>query len=82
MVQDALENADVPLQQVVADANVPRSKSYTPLFQNLFTLADASFESAVELEGATVREAEVRYAWRGCMPQITVCRCPPGCKCY
>jgi len=59
-VQGALENADVPFQQVVADANVPRSSAYSPLFQNLFTLADASFESALELEGATDEQAEVR----------------------
>jgi len=59
-VQGALENADVPFQQVVADANVPRSSAYSPLFQNLFTLADASFESALELDGASVEQAEVR----------------------
>jgi len=59
-VQGALENADVPFQQVVADANVPRSSAYSPLFQNLFMLADASFESALELDGATVEQAEVR----------------------
>ena len=59
-VQGALENADVPFQQVVADANVPRSSSYSPLFQVLFTLADASFDVALQLEGATVEEAEVR----------------------
>jgi len=81
VVQGALENADVPFQQVVADASVPRSKSYTPLFQNLFTLADASFESAVELEGATVKEAEVRHAWPGCMPQLTACCCL-GCSSF
>ena len=81
IVQSALENADVPFQQVVADASVPRSKSYTPLFQNLFTLADASFESAVELEGATIKEAEVRHAWPGCMPQLTACCCL-GCSSF
>jgi len=59
-VQGALENADVPFQQVVADAHVPRSSAYSPLFQNLFTLADASFESALELDGAIVEQAEVR----------------------
>jgi len=65
-VQGALENADVPFQQVVADANVPRSSAYSPLFQNLFTLADASFESALELDGATVEQAEVRLPGPRC----------------
>jgi len=65
-VQGALENADVPFQQVVADAHVLRSSAYSPLFQNLFTLADASFESALELDGASVEQAEVRLPGPRC----------------
>jgi len=73
-VQGALENADVPFQQVVADAHVPRSSAYSPLFQNLFTLADASFESALELDGAIVEQAEVR------LPGKVPGQVPPGCS--
>ena len=37
-VRGALDNADVPFSMVVADAAVPRSAAYSPLFQNLCVL--------------------------------------------
>ena len=71
MVQSALANADVPFQQIVIDANVPRSASYTPLFQTIFTLEDASFDTSFELDGAAVDGAEARRAEGPC--HVIVC---------
>ena len=46
VVQDAMANADIPFYQVVDAANVARSSAYTPIFQTLFTLANADGEAA------------------------------------
>ena len=46
VVQDAMANADIPFYQVVDAANVARSSAYTPVFQTLFTLANADGEAA------------------------------------
>lgn len=48
VVQGALANADVPLQQVVSDLNVARSTSYTPVFQAAFSIDDVTFGAAAE----------------------------------
>lgn len=80
MVQSALANADVPFQQIVIDANVPRSASYTPLFQTIFTLEDASFDTSFELDGAAVDGAEARRAEGPAMSLCAGCFTCPSCS--
>lgn len=46
VVQGALTNADVLFHQIVSDLNVQRSSAYTPIFQVMFALGDASFGAA------------------------------------
>ena len=52
-VRGALGNADVPFSMVVADAAVPRSAAYSPLFQNLCVLQDAAWGDLPALDGTT-----------------------------
>ena len=54
-----MDNADVPFQQVVADADVPRSASYTPLFQSMVTLQESGLADRLQLDGLTIGDAEV-----------------------
>ncbi len=58
-VRGAMDNADVPFQQVVADADVPRSASYTPLFQSMVTLQEIGLADRLQLDGLTIGDAEV-----------------------
>lgn len=66
IVQGALANADVPFQQVVSDACVPRSSAYSPVFQTMFMLDDASFSAETpqgeDAEGADSVEVRERVA--------------------
>ena len=59
IVRGAMDNADVPFQQVVADADVPRSASYTPLFQSMVTLQESGLADRLQLDGLTIGDAEV-----------------------
>lgn len=59
-MQGALANADVPFQQVVSGADIPRSSAYTPLFQTMFTLEEGVAESADVMAAARVQTMEVR----------------------
>ena len=58
-VRGATDNADVPFQQVVADADVPRSAAYTPLFQSMVTLQESGLADRLQLDGLTIGDAEV-----------------------
>ena len=49
----------MPFQQVVADADVPRSASYTPLFQSMVTLQESGLADRLQLDGLTIGDAEV-----------------------
>lgn len=40
VVQGALANADVPIQQVVSELNISRNTAYAPVFQAMFVLGD------------------------------------------
>ena len=66
IVQGALANADVPFQQVVGDVGVPRSSAYSPVFQTMFMLDDASFSATSpqgeEAEGADSVEVRGQHA--------------------
>ena len=59
-VRGALGNADVPFSLVVADAAVPRSASYSPLFQNLCVLQDAAWGDLPALDGTTSQALQAR----------------------
>ena len=61
VVQRALANADVPFQQVVDDASVPRSTAYSPLFQTLITVDEGAADSLAEMAAAGAEAMEV---WR------------------
>ena len=73
VVQGALANADVPFQQVVSDAGVPRSSAYSPVFQTMFMLDDASFSAETpqgkDAEGNDSIEVRGQHAAR-CLPLI------------
>lgn len=58
-VRGAMDSADVPFQQVVADADVPRSAAYTPLFQSMVTLQESGLADRLQLDGLTIGDAEV-----------------------
>ena len=58
-VRGAMDNADVPFQQVVADADMPRSASYSPLFQSMVTLQESGLADRMQLDGLTIGDAEV-----------------------
>ena len=71
-VQGALANADVPFQQVVSIADIPRSSAYTPLFQTMFTMEEGVAESPDVMAAAHAETMEVRH-WRSL--QAPFCWC-------
>ena len=73
-MQHALANADVPFQQVVSDAGVPRSTAYSPLFQTLITVEEGvGDEGAAPADMAADDEEEVEVRrGRPCLCQ-TLC---------
>ena len=59
VVRGALDNADLPFTQVVQAAAVPRSAAYSPLFQVMCVLQDASFDQEARLDGLEQQTIEV-----------------------
>ena len=59
VVRSALDNADLPFMQVVQAAGVPRSTAYSPLFQVMCVLQDASFDQEARLDGLEHHTIEV-----------------------
>ena len=64
VVQSALANADVPFQQVVSNAGIPRSTAYSPLFQTLITVDEENADPLAEV--AAAGEEEAMEVWQGC----------------
>lgn len=69
VVQGALGNADVPFQQVVSGADIPRSSAYTPLFQTMFTMEEGVAESPDVMAAARAETMEVRR-WRSLQSHV------------
>ena len=59
VVRGALDNADLPFMLVVQAAGVPRSTAYSPLFQVMCVLQDASFDQEARLDGLEQQTIEV-----------------------
>ena len=58
-MRGALDNADLPFMRVVEAAGVPRSAAYSPLFQVMLSLQDASLAQDVAMEGLKQEAVEV-----------------------
>jgi amino acid adenylation domain-containing protein len=54
---DAYEHQDVPFEKIIADLNVPRSLSHSPLLQVMFILQNAP-RHQLKLPGLTLHEIE------------------------
>lgn len=71
VVQEALANADVPFQQVVNDANLPRSTAYTSIFQAMFTFNRVNSAEADDAEPDPVEVCGLRCVSDACVPAAT-----------
>ncbi len=58
---DAYENQDIPFEQVIAELNLERDLSRTPVFQVMFVFQNAQRDT-LKLAGTTVRPIDVHTA--------------------
>ena len=58
-MRGALDNADLPFMRVVEAVDAPRSAAYSPLFQVMCVLQDASLDQGVVMDGLKQEALEV-----------------------
>ena len=59
VMRGALDNADLPFMRVVEAVGAPRSAAYSPLFQVMCVLQDASLDQGVLMDGLQQEVLEV-----------------------